>query len=343
MTVPAQHGPPVGRREERRAAVWIGLTLLGWLVGLIPLVFIGLIELYGQEGEHADPLLWLLFEALWLTAPTVAVIWAIRAARAGNRPGRIALGVAGVLLLATMAWFVMAAINGYAENRITVLAGLAAVAAAVGLFGWFPRSNPLPAGWEYGLNSPGTYWADLTTGHGDFPAVTIGNTTTSYQPDGFHLQITQAGSFRRTAVTTPKPCTAAEVTATVTEVSSPAGAGFGPWCFDDLNNGYGMALASDGQVTITHLEDGTPAVIGGGHAAAWLPGQTKDLAIACQLGDTGERVSAFVDGVKVADTASQSPMPAIKATGFAATVPRAAPGPGEWAVIAFSRDAPGGG
>lgn len=340
MTVPAQHGPPVGRREARRAWVFVGLMPLGWVVGFIPLLFIGLAEDPYLGHQPADPALWLLFEALWLAAPTVAVISAIRAARAGNRSGRIALGVAGVLLLATMAFFVMAAVNGHAQITVSI-AGVA-VAAAVGLFGWFPRSNLLPPGLEQRLNRPGTYWADLTTGHGDFPAITTGNTTASYLPDGFHLRFTQAGGFRPAAITIPKSCTAARVTATVTEVSSPTGAGFGPWCFDALSNGYGMALASDGHVTITHLENGNPAVIGSGHAAAWLPGQTKDLAIVCQLGDTGDKVSAFVNGAKVADAASQSPMPAIKATGFAATVPEAAAGPGEWAVIVFSRDAPGG-
>jgi hypothetical protein len=324
----------VGNREARGAWVWIGLTPLGWIVGLIPGFGIGLIESYGQEGEHAGPLLWLIFEMLWLAAPTVAVSLAIRAARAGSRSGKIALGVAGVLLLATMAFFVMAAVNGFPGTWITVLTAGVAVAGAVGLT-WRTGRTPVPLAAEHGLASPSTYWADLTTGHGDFPAVTTGTTTTSYQPDGFHLRSAQADGFRPVTVSTPASCTAATVTATVTEVSSPAGAGFGPWCFHDPDNGYGMALARDGQVTITHLENGNPTAIGGGHAAAWLRGQTRELAIVCQLGGTSDRVSAFVDGAKVADMTPPTCITEINATGFAATAPKRTSGPGEWAVTGF--------
>jgi hypothetical protein len=295
---------------------------------------IGLIESYGQEGEHAGPLLWLLVEVLWLAAPTVAVSAAIRSARAGSRSGRTALGVAGVLLLATMAFFVMAAVNGFPGTQITVAIVGAAVAVAVGLT-WRASRTPVPLAAEHGLASPGTYWADLTTGHGDFPAVTTGTTTTSYQPDGFHLRSAQADGFRPVTVSTPMPCTTTTVTATVTEVSAPARAGFGPWCFHDPDNGYGMALARDGHVTITHLDNGNPTVIGGGHVSAWLRGQTRELALVCQLGGTGDKVSAFVNGAKVADMTPPTCIPEINATGFAATAPKGASGPGEWAVTGF--------
>jgi hypothetical protein len=195
-------------------------------------------------------------------------------------------------------------------------------------------------GLEFVMKTADTYHADLTTGRGDFRAVTIGNTATSYQPDGFHLRITQAGVFRPAGVTTPRPYIAAEVTATVTQVSSPAGAGFGPLCFNDLNNGYWMALAPGGQVTITYLKDGTKTVIGRGQAAAWLPGQTRKLTLVCHLDGTGDRISASVNGVNVAEAAHQSAIASIKATGFAGSLPTAAHGPGEWTVTSFSRSNP---
>ena len=88
-------------------------------------------------------------------------------------------------------------------------------------------------------------------------------------------------------------------------------------------------------MTITHLEDGNPTVIGGGHAAAWLRGQTRELALVCQLAGTGDRVCAFVDGAKVADMTPPTCIPEINATGFAATAPKGASGPGEWAVTGF--------
>lgn len=214
------------------------------------------------------------------------------------------------------------------RRRVMWIALATAVAAFV-IIGGFGLSDA--------LKTADTYQADLTTGHGDFPAITSGNTATSYQPDGFHLRIGQAGGFRPTGVTTPRSYIAAEVTATVTQLSSPAGAGFGPWCFYDINNGYGMDLASDGQVTITYLKQGNPTVVGEGTAAVWRPGQTRKLTIVCRLTDTGDRVSAFVNGAKAADIAQPPSLREIKATGFAGFLPAPSPGPGEWTVTSFSR------
>jgi len=197
------------------------------------------------------------------------------------------------------------------------------------------------------LEARDTYRADLTTGHGDFPAVSIANTTTGYQHDGFHLRITEAGGFRPSGVDTPRSYSAAEVTATVIEVSSPTGAGFGPWCFFNETNGYGMALAANGDVSITSLFDGNQNVIGNGQTAAWLPGQSKNLAVVCRLSPAGSiisaNISAFVDGTKVATATAQSLHPTIEATGFAGVVPNAASGPGEWTVTNFSRQVPNNG
>lgn len=208
---------------------------------------------------------------------------------------------------------------------------------------------------DFGLNfvmkAANTYQADLTTGSGGFRAYTSGNTTTSYQPDGFHLRITQAGGFGSAGVTTPRPHMGAEVTATVTQVSSPGGgefgpgAGFGPWCFNDQNTGYWMALTADGQVTITYLKDGNGTVIAEGQTAAWGPGQTRKLTLVCNVigepspfaSGPGDEVSAFVNGVKVAEGKYLSLMPEIKTTGFAGFVPEAADRPGEWIVTIFSR------
>ena len=54
-------------------------------------------------------------------------------------------------------------------------------------------------------------------------------------------------------------------------------------------------------MTITYLRDGTKIVIGRGQAAAWLPGQTRKLTLVCQLDGAGDRISASVNGVKVAE------------------------------------------
>lgn len=120
---------------------WIAVVLvpLGWLLGLYPLAMMGWWE--SEAGSSAGAGYWLLVEALWLTAPTVTVISSVRAVRAGRRSGRIAAGVAGLLLLVTLGWFALAAVNGFAATRITVLAVGAVVVAAVRFFGWFPAAH----------------------------------------------------------------------------------------------------------------------------------------------------------------------------------------------------------
>ncbi len=187
-------------------------------------------------------------------------------------------------------------------------------------------------------NTVGTYRANLTTGHGEFPVVSDGTTTTSYQPDGFHVRIKPVAGARFFGLRAPSSFTAAEVTVTVTQVSSPADAGFGPFCYYSMNNGYSMDLASDGQVTIAYHTDRGTTVIGEGQAAAWLPGQTRKLTMVCRFSDAGDTVSASVNGVKIADAVQRSSMSAMTGAGFIAIVPKWSSGPGEWIVKSYTRD-----
>jgi hypothetical protein len=210
----------------------------------------------------------------------------------------------------------------------------------VAVLGGLVAFGGLGYGLDQVLKVADTYQADLTIGHGDFPASTVGNTSTSYHKDGFHLWISRAGGVHPSAVEAPRPYIAAEVTVTATQVSSPAYAAFGPWCFSDESNGYGMDLAADGYVAITRLRDGKPTVIGDGQAAAWRPGQTRKLAIVCRLTDTGDEISAYVNGVKVATATRPPDLREIRATGFTGFVPLRSSGPGEWIITSFSRRNP---
>ncbi len=209
---------------------------------------------------------------------------------------------------------------------------LAAVLTALVLIGGY--------GLERALDTAGTYQADLTTGQGDFPVMTTGGTTTGYRPDGFHVRITPVAGPRFFGLDASSSFTAAKVTVTVTEVSSPADAGFGPLCYYNEDNGYTMDLASDGQVTIAYFRDGQATVIGGGKVEAWLPGQTRKLTLVCRFSDAGDRVSAFVNGVFVSDAVQRSSMPAMTGAGFVGIVPKWSSGPGEWLVKSYSRDNP---
>ena len=135
----ARLGPAPGSRWA--VAPWIATALvpLGWLLGLFPLALVGWFE--GEAGRSAGAGGWLLLEALWVTAPTIAVISSVRAVRAGRRSGRIAVVATGLLLLVTLGWFALAAVNGFAATRITVLVMGIVVLAAVGFFGWLlPRT-----------------------------------------------------------------------------------------------------------------------------------------------------------------------------------------------------------
>lgn len=191
------------------------------------------------------------------------------------------------------------------------------------------------------LNTDSTpYQADLTTGQGDFPVITTGATTTRYRPDGFHVRIKPVAGVRFFALDAPSSFTAATVTVTVTQVSSPADAGFGPFCYYNEGNGYAMDLASDGQVTITYLRDGHATTIGGDKMEAWPPGQTRKLTLVCRFSDAGDRVSAFVNGVFASDAIQRSSMPAMTGAGFVGIVPKWSSGPGEWIVKSYSRDNP---
>jgi hypothetical protein len=125
MTPSLEHRPRAGR-----LAVWawiaVALTPVGWALGIV------LAFLSGEgEAEGVGPVaLGMLGVLLFVAAPAIAVILAVRAARAGPRSGRPAVVVSGLLLLATL---VLTLLLG----RI----GLVVVVAVVALLG-FVESRP---------------------------------------------------------------------------------------------------------------------------------------------------------------------------------------------------------
>ncbi|MGE5289554.1 MAG: hypothetical protein ACM3ML_20625 [Micromonosporaceae bacterium] len=77
------------------------------------------------------------YALLGVIAPTAAVILAIRAARAGERSGRIAVAVSVLLLLGTLVLLGLDFTLGWIVALILVVAVLA-------VFGWRSRRRRLP-------------------------------------------------------------------------------------------------------------------------------------------------------------------------------------------------------
>ena len=135
--------PAHADRLTRWAWVAVALTPAGWVLGIV------LAFLSGEgEAKGIGPVtLGILGILLFVTAPATAVVLAVQAARAGHRPGRIAMVVSGSLLLVTL---VLTLLLG----RI----GLIVVAVVTVLvFVWArPRNRPSPPGSDGGQRERGS-------------------------------------------------------------------------------------------------------------------------------------------------------------------------------------------
>ncbi len=129
-----QHRPPqAASRSARWAWVAVALTPVGWFLGV--LAGFAWAEAPGATGGTAT---WSLgtvpYVLLGVIAPTAAVILAIRAARAGERSGRVAVAVSVLLLLGT---FVVA----FLDFTLGWIVALVLVVAVLAVFGWRSRHN----------------------------------------------------------------------------------------------------------------------------------------------------------------------------------------------------------
>ncbi len=132
-----KHRRPDASKEPARSvrSAWIAVALVpaGLVVGLAA-------ALIGGEGPGGVAGA-LFLSLLSLAAPTVAVILATQAVRAGQRSAGIALVVAGLLLLVvTFVWLPLLVISVGTGWFIA----LAVVAAVLAVFGWRSRSKPSP-------------------------------------------------------------------------------------------------------------------------------------------------------------------------------------------------------
>ena len=130
-----QHRPP---QAGSRSALWAWVAVALTPVGLFLAVLAGFAWAEAPAGGVAT---WSLgtvpYALLGVIAPTAAVILAIRAARAGERSGRIAVAVSVLLLLGTLVLLGLDFTLGWIVALVLVVAVLA-------VFGWRSRHRRLP-------------------------------------------------------------------------------------------------------------------------------------------------------------------------------------------------------
>ncbi len=128
-----QHRPPLA---TSRSALWAWVAVALTPVGLLLAVVAGFAWAEAPASGIATWSLGTVPAALLaVIAPTAAVILAIRAARAGERSGRIALAVSVLLLLGML---VVLGISLFSLGWIIALVMAVAVLAG---FGWHSRHN----------------------------------------------------------------------------------------------------------------------------------------------------------------------------------------------------------
>jgi len=194
-----------------------------------------------------------------------------------------------------------------------------------------------------------TYTADLTRGHGgDFPASAMPGFATTYQSDGYHLLITEPGTFAPTGVKSATSHTALAVEIAVTPLAVPSGAAFGPFCWEDPTHGYGLLIDGSGSPQLVQLMNPSAAeipapadleVLATGRPTSATPGHSHRLMLTCSTtGLPAVRLRGYVDDTKVLETSAASPASEFRYTGIAGRTGDAAPA--EWSVTRFWRKGP---
>ncbi len=91
-------------RAAQTLAAWawaaVGLTPVGWFYGFMSIA-------YSHLGDVTDRNTMFGGVVLFAVAPTIAFVLAVYAARAGQRSGKIAVIVSGLLLLATLVFLTL--------------------------------------------------------------------------------------------------------------------------------------------------------------------------------------------------------------------------------------------
>jgi len=125
----------------------VALTPVGWFCGVLAVA-------YSHLGDVTDVSMMTAGVVLFAAAPTGAFILAVHAARAGHRSGKIAVVVAGLLLLATLAvltwniWWIGLVVT--AVVAVLVLAWVSSRRIAVVVSGLLLLAILLFSAWESG-------------------------------------------------------------------------------------------------------------------------------------------------------------------------------------------------
>jgi len=195
------------------------------------------------------------------------------------------------------------------------------------------------------------YTADLTRGHGDFARLDSPGFASTYQPDGYHLVITEPATFAWAGVrSNTKPGdVSVEIAATALQV--PPGAAFGPFCGDNARGyallfdqsgspqlvGVGLTGSSSNYTTPDSVGDATPATPGHSHLLKLTCSEAgTDPDMGGLLGHPGEvQLEGYVDGVLVIEATGCCGNTTFPFTGIAGRTGDGAPA--EWSVTTFTR------
>jgi hypothetical protein len=204
----------------------------------------------------------------------------------------------------------------------------------------------LGVGLNTALNTLDTYIADLTVGHGDFPATSVGATSTSYHADGLHLSIDAPGWGAPVGAQAPSGHSALTIAIAVTELQVLAGTtpgpGIGPWCFD--GESYGFVLHSSGLRELVTQSSGTSAgdvhVIAQVAGAPWPAGQRAVLTLQCSSFGGKVTLRGYVNGTLALERSLASSTPEFHAGGFAGVGPTSSDTPAKWVISKYWRLGP---
>ncbi|MFI5040287.1 MAG: hypothetical protein ACHQNA_00315 [Acidimicrobiales bacterium] len=225
------------------------------------------------------------------------------------------------------------------RRRWPWVVGAVSIVAAGGLFLF---------GLELTLRDLDTYTADLTRGHGDFPAFDSAKHSTSYQSDGYHLAITQPGAYAPAGIKSTKAHTAVAVEIEATAHVVPPGAAFGPFCWEDPSHGYGLLIDGSGvpqlvQIMVESSGEIPPSseliVLATGSPSSATPGQSHRLMLTCDTtGRSPTQLKGYVDNVKVIEASATTSVSEFGYTGIAGRTGDATPA--EWSVATFWQKGP---
>ena len=200
----------------------------------------------------------------------------------------------------------------------------------------------LAIGLNAAIEQGDTYSQDLTTPTSAFPARDFGTYTTRYAPDGMHLVLRAPDTLAPVGTEAPTEHTVLSVEIVASMRSPGPDAGIGPFCWQDVDHGFGLVLDRSGAATLVQIAGGSVRALRRAATAPVVGSRTVRLMVTCSrrglLGQGIVDLTGYVDGRKVVSAASTATVSSFHYTGFAGHTVTSVPA--EWVVSHFWRLGP---